>query len=179
MSGCSEITIWPEDGPERVARIVASDAKRDLTLLSARGEVVSYANRDHGSGTLRFGEPVSTIGFGVLRSRPREPLVTTGHLIGDAADSAGNRLLLIQARLYEGNSGGPVIDEEGSLVGIVVGRDTARPNLGAAAPSEAIESLLSANGVTPTPTIREQSAPVDTAALLKTMSVLVQCSPLS
>jgi S1-C subfamily serine protease len=177
VSGCSEITIWPADGPERVAQIVASDAKRDLTLLSAGGEVLWYANRVHASGSLRSGEPVSTIGFGVLPSRPREPVVTTGHLIGDAADSAGNRILLIQARLLEGNSGGPVIDGGGSLLGVVVGRDTARPDLGAATPSEAIESLLSANGIAPKPSVPEGSPPIDTARLLKAMSVLVQCTP--
>jgi serine protease Do len=177
VSGCPEISIWPANGPERVARIVASDATRDLALLSAAGEVLWYASRVHESGSLRPGEPVSTIGFGVLRSKPREPVITTGHLIGDAADSAGNRILLIQARFLEGNSGGPVIDGEGSLLGVVVGRDATRPDLGAARPSEAIEGLLFANGVAPPPNLPEERLPIDTAGLLKSISVLVQCTP--
>jgi S1-C subfamily serine protease len=177
VRGCHEISIWPANGSERVAQIVAFDVKRDLALLSTAGEVLSYASRVHEDGSLRLGEPVSTIGFGVLRSRPREPVLTTGHLIGDAADSTGDRILLIQARFLEGNSGGPVIDGEGSLLGIVVGRDATRPDLGAARPSEAIESLLSANGVAPPPSLPEERPRIDTAGLLTSISVLVQCTP--
>jgi S1-C subfamily serine protease len=177
VNDCPAISIWPASGSERVARIVASDAKRDLALLIATGEVLSYANPLYEGGILRPGESVSTIGFGVLRSKPREPVLTTGHLIGDAADSAGNRILLIQARFLEGNSGGPVIDGEGSLLGIVVGRDATRPDLGAARPSEAIESLLSANGVAPLPSLPEERPRIDTAGLLTSISVLVQCTP--
>lgn len=176
VNDCPEISIWPANGPERVARIVASDAKRDLALLSAAGEVLSYVNSVH-EGILRLGEPVSTIGFGVRRSRPREPVITNGRLIGDAADSAGNRILLIEARFLEGNSGGPVIDGEGSVVGVVVGRDATRPDLGAARPSEAIEGLLSANGISLPVSLPEERPPIDTADLLKSISVLVQCTP--
>jgi serine protease Do len=177
VNDCPEITIWPANGPERVARIVASDAEHDLALLSATGEVLSYAYPVYKGAILRRGEPVATIGFGVRRSRPREPVITSGRLIGDAADSAGNRILLIQARFLEGNSGGPVIDGEGSLLGVVVGRDATRPDLGAARPSEAIEGMLSANGVAPPPSLPEDRPPIDTASLLKSISALVQCMP--
>jgi S1-C subfamily serine protease len=177
VSGCPEITIWPANGPERVARIVALDIQRDVALLSVAGEVSIYASRIHERGSLRPGEPVSTIGFGVLPSKPREPVVTAGHLAGDAADSEGNRILLIQARFLEGNSGGPVIDGEGSLLGVVVGRDATRPDLGAARPSEAIEGLLSANGVARPLSLPEARPPIDAAGLLRSISVLVQCAP--
>jgi len=70
--------------------------------------------------------------------------VTDGTLIGEAMSDAGNQILLIEASLLEGNSGGPVIDVRGSLVGVVTGRDAARPDLGIAAPSSQISVSLAA-----------------------------------
>jgi S1-C subfamily serine protease len=177
VAGCPEISLWPTDGPERTARVVAADAALDLALLSARGEVLRYAaepRRDHA----RYpGEPVLTIGFGSLPSRPRQPKVTSGKLVGDVADAAGNRILLIRAKLLEGNSGGPVIDAAGSLVGVVRGRDAQQPELGVAVPSDAVGWFLSSNQIAPAANGPERNQPINSVDLLKQMSVLVQCTP--
>jgi len=175
VAGCPRITLWPASGAERAGRIVAMDRALDLALLSAGGEVPRYATStpEHP----RAGDPVSTIGFGALPSRPREAKVTSGNLIGDVIDAAGNRILLIRARLREGNSGGPVIDARGSLVGIVRGRDTERPEIGVATPRQTIDWFLLEQGVSPIPSTPAEGRPEDQTDLLMAMSVLVQCAP--
>jgi S1-C subfamily serine protease len=179
VTGCSEITVWPAKGLEHIARIIASDGERDIALMETGGESLRYAGWAREDGRLRTGEPVSTIGFGVLPSRPREPLVTVGRLIGDVTDPAGNPFLLIQANLREGNSGGPVIDAHGGLLGMVTGRDSERPELGVAVPVEAIDQLLSQYGGPRMASIPPEARPTNVADLLTVMSVLVQCHPSS
>jgi S1-C subfamily serine protease len=177
VAGCPDIDIWPSSGPMWRGRVVAADASVDIALLSAEGHVLRSAVSDRRDGTPRPGDPVSTIGFGVRASRPRAPLVTNGRLIGRAADPTGNPFLLIQAGLSEGNSGGPVIDANGTLLGMVAGRDTGRPELGVAIPAEAIDRFLGGLGISRIPSIPSGSQPTNTADLLKAMAVLVQCVP--
>jgi len=175
VAGCHAISLWPASGQEQPAHIIASDAKNDIALLST--DDLRNATSTRAASNPLPGEPVSTIGFGVLRTQPREAVVTDGTLIGEAMSDAGNQILLIEASLLEGNSGGPVIDVRGSLVGVVTGRDAARPDLGIAAPSSQIDQFLSRQGIGPMSNFPGEGRPVDRATLLKAMSVLVQCAP--
>jgi S1-C subfamily serine protease len=177
VTACSRIALWPAKGLEHIARIIASDTERDIALLDAKGEVLRYATWLRENGSLRVGEPVSTIGFGVLPSKPREPLVTVGQLMGDVTDPAGKPLLLIRANLREGNSGGPVIDTDGRLLGMVRGRDSERPELGVAVPAEPIERFLSQYGSPHIASTPPAALPNNITDLLIVMSVLVQCHP--
>jgi S1-C subfamily serine protease len=177
IAGCPGITLWPADEPELIARIVGVDTTRDIALLSAAGKTEWYADRVRDGDSLHAGDPVSTIGFGVVPSRPREPRMTLGRLIGGVSDARGYPLLLIQADLRAGNSGGPVIDTNGTLLGMVTGRDAERPELGVAVPAEAIDRFLSLHGIARSPAIPPAAAPLTTPGLLKAMSVLVQCRP--
>jgi S1-C subfamily serine protease len=175
VAGCHAISLWPASGQEQPAHILASDARIDIALLST-GDLGSAAST-HAASNPQPGEPVSTIGFGVRRSQPREAVVTDGTVIGEAMSDAGNQILLIEASLPEGNSGGPVIDVWGSLVGVVTGRDAARPDLGVAAPSSQIDQFLLRQGIGPMSNFPGEGRPADRATLLKAMSVLVQCAP--
>ena len=69
--------------------------------------------------------------------------------------------------LPEGNSGGPVFDTRGSLVGIVRGRDAARPELGIATPMSQVDRFLSRHGIAPLSNLPEEDAPVDRVRLLR------------
>jgi serine protease Do len=177
VAGCPGITLWPANGPERTGRVVAIDAALDMALLSATGGVLLYEAGSRPNHARYPGETLSTIGFGSLPSQPRQPKVTNGRLVGSVFDAAGNPILLIRARLPEGNSGGPVIDANGVLLGMVTGRDAGQPELGVAIPAEAIDSFLGGRGISRTPSIPSGSPPTNTADLLKAIAVLVQCAP--
>jgi S1-C subfamily serine protease len=177
ITGCPVIGIWHMSGADWTARVVAEDPAIDVAVLAAEGYIsrsIAEISRD---GGLRLGKPVSTIGFGIRPSKPREPVVTNGKLVGRAIDDLGHPLLLIQARLREGNSGGPVVDADGTLMGMVTGRDTTRPELGIAIPAEAIDTFLKRQGIDRMPSASSGDLPAPTANLLKAVSVLVQCSP--
>jgi len=173
VEGCAQITVWPWDGPEWRASIVALSGTGDIALLSVHADVPRFASVDVHTAP-RIGERVSTIGFGVSPTDPRDPVISQGSIKANSTDSPDNHLILIDARLLPGNSGGPVVDDEGKLLGMVTGRLSDREDLAVAVPIRDIGLFLLENRV------KLPSAEVPGArplgALLRGISVLVQCT---
>lgn len=103
------------DGQRHAARVVAFDPRHDLALLavgSIRGPLLEHRAVE----TLRTGELVFAYGhpLGV-----RDALAM-GVVHGTARRARSNtpRWVVADVRLAPGNSGGPLVDAEGRLVGI-------------------------------------------------------------
>lgn len=171
VAGCEHMSAWQSDGTERPSYIIASDQRLDLALLWAEG-----APAEHSAVVARAapqsGEDVFTLGYGVIATKPLEPVLIEGSLVGDSTARPGNRVMVIRAKLHAGNSGGAVLSGDGSLIGMIIGRDGEHAELGVALPREDIEALLSAYGITlPTAALAG-----DARNLLSAISVLIQCS---
>ncbi|HEV8680636.1 MAG TPA: serine protease [Stellaceae bacterium] len=171
ITGCQDISIWGSDGVERPSYTIASDPRLDLALLWADGKRLGpsavAARTPH-----RAGEDVFTLGFGIVATTPLRPVLVEGSLVGDSTAKPGNRILMIRARLHAGNSGGAVLAGDGSLVGMVVGRDEAHPDLGVAIPTRDIEALLASYGIV----LPKQDPARDARDFLGAISVLIQCA---
>jgi serine protease Do len=116
----AEIELW--DGRRFPARVTSRDGRRDLAAL--RMEAPSLDAATAGDSTvLRPGELVIAIG---------SPLGFAGALSTGVVHSIGRQWIYADVRLAPGNSGGPLADASGRVVGI----NTAVVNgLGAAIPS--------------------------------------------
>jgi S1-C subfamily serine protease len=172
VAGCQHISIWQADGAERPSHIVAADRRRDVALLWMDG------GRTGGSvavapGSPKAGEEVFTMGFGTIATLPLAPVLVEGSLVGLGTAQTGNRVLVIRARLHAGNSGGAVLAGNGSLVGMIVGRDEQNKELGIAIPRDEIEILLAAYGIR----LSNRDSAANARTTLETISVLIQCSP--
>ena len=110
----------------------------------------------------------------MLAEEPLRPVLIGGSYIGDSTATSGDRVLVIRAKLRAGNSGGAVIGSDGSLLGMVIGRDEARPQMGVAIPSSDVEAMLSAHHI-PLPSAPRTSGTAQ--AVLSAISVLIQCTP--
>jgi S1-C subfamily serine protease len=170
ISGCRKISVWGADGSERPSYTVASDSRRDIALLWADG---AAAGRSAVAGRRRptAGEDVFTLGFGVMASKPLQSVLVEGSLVGDSTAQPGNRVLMIRAKLHAGNSGGAVLGGDGSLLGMIIGRDEAHPEMGVAIPSDDIEALLSGYGIA----LAERAPAGDPRDSLGAISALIQC----
>jgi S1-C subfamily serine protease len=171
VTGCRGISVWGSDGTERPSYTIASDPRLDLALLWADGKRLgpsAFTTR----GPHRAGENVFTLGFGIFASTPLRPVLVEGSLLGDSTAQPGNRILVIRAKLHAGNSGGAVLAGDGSLVGMVIGRDEAHADLGVAIPSRDIEALLSSYGIE----LPKQNPAGNARDFLGAISVLIQCS---
>lgn len=115
---CGKITV-AVGGEPRPARVVAVDAKVDLALLSTEGALPRAAGLRAPVST-RSGEEIVAIGFPLSGVLSEEPIVTTGIVSALAGIRGDPTQLQISAPVQPGNSGGPVFDMNGNLVGIVV-----------------------------------------------------------
>jgi S1-C subfamily serine protease len=170
VSGCRKISVWGPDGSERPSYTVASDARRDIALLWADGQPTGWS-AVAGRRAPRAGEDVFTLGFGVMASKPLQSVLVEGSLVGDSTAQPGNRVLMIRAKLHAGNSGGAVLAGDGSLLGMIIGRDEAHPELGVAIPSDDIEAMLSGYGIV----LPERPPGGDPRGSLGAISALIQC----
>ncbi len=119
VSGASTIAVTTIDGHEQPAQLIGADPATDLAVVSITGAGLS-ALEFGDSDALRVGQTVLAIGspFGF------QATVTSGIVsaIGRSLRSESGRLIenIIQtdAPLNPGNSGGPLVDSHGRLVGI-------------------------------------------------------------
>ncbi len=152
------LTVVLANGDERPARVIGTDPFSDLAVLKVDGELPAVAELGN-SDALKPGETVIAIGspLGDFKNT-----VTTGVIsaTGRSLDSGNGYLLenLLQtdAAINQGNSGGPLVNLAGQVIGIntLIVRDsqsssTVVEGLGFAVPSTSVRAVadqLIANG---------------------------------
>jgi S1-C subfamily serine protease len=118
IAGCGEIHGNLIGEAPMTLRVVSADKSNDLALL--QGPAASFKEfiriRDR---SIRSGDSVVAIGFpyhGLLTS---DFTVTTGIVSSLSGLMNDSRVLQITAPVQPGNSGGPLLDTSGQLVGVV------------------------------------------------------------
>lgn len=125
------------------AKVVKCATERDLCLLKVERQhlpTVQFAS----SKGLRQGEDVAAIGapLGLPNT------VTKGVVSATDRDISGQKFLQIDAALNKGNSGGPVINGKGQVIGIATKVAKEAENMGFAIPSDDATAFLSEADVT-------------------------------
>jgi S1-C subfamily serine protease len=99
------------------ADVVSLDRMNDLALLKADQNVAGVAK--FRLGIVKAGENVVVIGFPYRGLLAEEASVTNGIISTLAGIANDSRFFQISAPVQVGNSGGPLLDEFGTVVGIV------------------------------------------------------------
>jgi S1-C subfamily serine protease len=149
VKGVTGITVTFQDGDAYPATVVGSDGYSDLAVLN----LTAPASEFHplqvvSSSTLTVGQPVAAIGnpFGLSGSMTVGIVSQLGRTISESL--AGNfaiaNVIQFSAQINPGNSGGPLLNAEGSVVGITTATVESSQGVGFAIPSDAIlEELTS------------------------------------
>ncbi len=128
VSGANEITVTVSD---RIldARVVIMDQKLDLSILKL-SEVPSGLGVVPVSSDFSAGQRVYAVGFPLGKVLGRTPKITDGLISSLEGLNSDPTTLTISAPIQPGSSGGPLLDEMGNAVGIVVAklRDAASPD---------------------------------------------------
>jgi S1-C subfamily serine protease len=172
VRGCDRIEVWQANAVSGiVASLEAFDAQRDLALLATAHRVRDAARFE--TRPVRGDSEVVTIGFGFTSTDPLDAVVTRART-GSTTRSQGDELLM-RARLYEGNSGGPVVDAHARVVGMVTGRYVNAPDVGVAIRASALVAFLARAARAPMMSATDGPG-ADPEKTLRDISVLVQCA---
>ena len=122
IDGCSELKGNLTGEAAMVLRVVSSDANNDLALLQAPSTATFKEFARIRDRSIRSGDSVVAIGFpfhGLLTS---DFTVTTGIVSSLSGMRNDSRFLQISAPVQPGNSGGPLFDTTGQIVGVVTAK---------------------------------------------------------
>jgi S1-C subfamily serine protease len=185
VEGCSILQARAGIGLQVDARVLAKDTANDLALLKVEAKPAAYGLLRTG---VRTGENVAAFGYPLYGL-----LATTGNFtVGNVSAVAGigddTRYLQISAPVQPGNSGGPVLDQSGNVVGVVVAKlnvlkvanaiDDVPQNVNFAIKASVLNNFLESTGITLQP--GSASSPVSSADLAekgKSISVFLKCAP--
>lgn len=118
VSGKSDIEVRFGDGTWIGAHIRKASASTDIAILSIDSPRSTYIGVVQKPGTLQ-GERVFTMGFPLVGILGKEPKYTEGVVSALSGIQDDDCLLQVTVPVQPGNSGGPLIREDGTLVGIV------------------------------------------------------------
>ena len=101
------------------ATVLSVDDANDVALLKVDQVFEAHIPVGRSSG-VRLGQSVATIGFPNIGIQGHSPKVTQGMISGENGVQNDIRMWQISVPIQPGNSGGPLLDEHGHLVGVVV-----------------------------------------------------------
>ncbi len=122
VKDCLEIRVGADQGNSEVGRFVAKDTTNDLALLKVNAKPSRVRALRFG---VRLGENVEAFADQIPATSGNLTTGTVTALAGIAEDS---RYLQVSAAIRPGSSGGPLLDENGNVVGIV-SPETLSPSL--------------------------------------------------
>lgn len=118
VDGCTELRVPAESA---VAKVVVADQTNDLALIKVDGKHGSAAEFPD-SDELRQGENVFVFGFPLDGYLPASGNITPGLVAALAGPGNNSSFVQITAPVQPGNSGGPLLDNRGRVVGVIVGK---------------------------------------------------------
>jgi putative serine protease PepD len=147
VEGATNVTVKFADGTEESAKVVGSDRSTDVAVLELDKPATAPAPLELGSATaIQVGDPVVAIGSpfglqgtltsGIVSALDRTITAPDGFTIDGAIQT--------DAALNPGNSGGPLLDEDGRVLGVnsqIASETGANNGVGYAIPIETVKSV--------------------------------------
>jgi serine protease Do len=118
---CAQIIVRSPAGDDSAtAQLIASDEKNDLAVVRTR-PLSSVATFRDGK-PVRAGDTIVVLGYPLAGLLATTANLTVGNVSALAGLGDDSRYLQISAPVQPGNSGGPLLDGSGHLVGIVTAK---------------------------------------------------------
>jgi putative serine protease PepD len=155
VSGASSVTVKFQDGTTRTAKVLGSDNSTDVAVLQVNPSGLTLHPLSLASSkSLAVGNPLAVIGdpFGYSRSLSTGVVSALDRTIQAPDGFTVAHAIQTDAAVNPGNSGGPLLDARGQVVGIVdqiatgSGGSTSSTGVGFAVPVDVVQSELSQLG---------------------------------
>jgi hypothetical protein len=121
VEDCRSVRVRAAGGADLPARVLRTDRERDLALVEVpeeAGPPLPFRR----AGQVRRGESVVTYGFPLAGLLSSGPTLTTGEISALAGLGDNEAQFQISAPVQQGNSGGPLLDMAGNVVGVIVSK---------------------------------------------------------
>jgi putative serine protease PepD len=147
VDGAESVTVKFHDGQEVEARVVGTDASTDVALLQLEEDVDVEPLQLGASEGLEIGDPVVAIGSpfglegtvttGIVSALDRQLRAPDGFTIDGAIQT--------DAALNQGNSGGPLLDARGRVIGVnsqIASESGGNDGIGYAVPIDTVKDVV-------------------------------------
>jgi S1-C subfamily serine protease len=118
---CDSYEVIDEANRRMPAALQAVDTRKDLALLTVREEFPAAASVRK-DATPRLGEAVTVVGYPLVAVLGGRPTVGFGHVSSTTGVRGNPGQMQISVPIQRGNSGGPVLDQSGHVIGVVVSK---------------------------------------------------------
>jgi S1-C subfamily serine protease len=185
VAGCTSVTLRRTDGSTTAGRVV--DSNESLDLAGIRVTEANTAPLTLRGGVVEVGETVVTFGFPLSGLLSDGGVATTGIVSALSGMRNDSSRIQITAPIQPGNSGGPLLDDRGQVVGVVVSKLNALriadaigdvpQNVNFAVSLQSLKTFLQATTtLRGTPSSATARPTKDIVRAARTASVLVSCT---
>ena len=144
----ADYTVMTSDGTKHSAKVIAKDSTQDVAVIKIDGTDYPYLNFGD-SANLKLGQSVIAIGNALAQYSNS---VSVGIVSGlsrsiVAGDGNGNseqlsNVIQTDAGINAGNSGGPLLDLRGNVIGVNVAMEQGAENISFALPSNTVKNIV-------------------------------------
>ena len=182
---CDAITVQLASKKSDTAVMLARDEKNDLALIRVANPPPAVAAFRDGT-PVRAGDAVVALGYPLPSLLSSNATLTVGNVSALAGLEDDARYLQISAPVQPGNSGGPLLDASGHLVGIVTSKLNAEnvarvigdipQNVNFALKAEVVRTFLDGKGIAYKKQRSDQQlSPADVGEVARPFTVYVEC----
>ena len=184
VKDCNSVQVTFGLAPKMAGRIMAHDAANDLALIKIEMHPTAFASLRSG---VRLGEGVAAFGFPLAGLLATSGNFTLGNVTAVAGLGDDTRILQISAPVQPGNSGGPLLDYSGNVVGVIEGKLNAitvftltndlAQNVNFAIKANVVTNFLDANSIGPSGSLGSTALqPSEIAERAKSLAVMIECN---
>ena len=145
----ADYTALLSSGEKKQARVIYRDPENDIALLKIDGN--GYSSISFGdSSSLKLGQTVSAIGnaLGEYNNSVSVGIISGLDRTIEAQDESGRvetlrGIIQTDAAINRGNSGGPLLDLSGKVIGVNVAIDRGGSNIAFAIPANVVKNMVS------------------------------------
>jgi len=101
------------------AQVLYSDEKNDIAVLKIENNAPQYSAYFRSGKSIRAGDDIVTVGFPLGAVLGNDLKVTKGNISSMTGINNDTSILQFSAPIQPGNSGGPLLDTGGNVVGVV------------------------------------------------------------
>lgn len=141
------LTVTLDDGTTLPAQLVGADPVFDIAVIriskSSPGEKLPVAELGESAG-IQVGEEVYALGnpFGLEQTLTRGIVSAVNRVLSGAAWNLKEPMIQTDAAINHGNSGGPIVDSCGKVVGIATAILPEAQNIGFAIPIDLVKKVI-------------------------------------